>query len=541
MSVKPNTASRLSVAIATYSTAVLVLGACQATALEPKPSLEAASTTPETVLVAQRDAAKQPDPREFKRWQDRWTRTLKDMAKTKPEKDLAYSLKHRLRRGAVVTLTNPLPTHQEHDVEVEWFFTYLSDSNNAGKITYIINAWNDVWLKSLRRHGIDNVLFIRTPVSHIDGLEGGLDKHHERHQEVVLAHGDMNDRPAQIVHRALLKHMADRNTAYLLSTRAEAEHFLKGLPLERDWYAAAVGTPELTARMRANNERLATVLEAAALANPNSTLSPHDPIFLINGKYVVLGSNTGSVRRAYQTANRLIAQELGDRWTYFQAKRAARTVKELESLKKDDVAYGTTRHARINRAIQIDPPLPTDPDDFTIELFYSYDSQLGRRGHGAVDRWSHSLPNGTTLVRSPVAIPRISNETVARRHQEIMMAGRPVAWEDTLQIALVRRLTHLTGSRRINTEADLDKFLAEIKMPRSDYDAGLNHPETQARLRDVNARYERIKQEAGDLATADPILLLNGRHLIVAHRFRTLKAAFHTANALIASELEAGR
>ena len=36
----------------------------------------------------------------------------------------------------------------------------------------------------------------------------------------------------------------------------------------------------------------------------------------------------------------------------------------------------------------------------------------------------------------------------------------------------------------------------------------------------------------GDMKHADPVIL------IIGHRFRTLVEAFHTANALVASELE---
>lgn len=120
----------------------------------------------------------------------------------------------------------------------------------------------------------------------------------------------------------------------------------------------------------------------------------------------------------------------------------------------------------------------------------------------------------------------------------MIMAGAPVFWEGTITTGLRKRLTNLAGSKRVYTDADLDAFLHDIDMPRADYDAGLAHPETQARLHAVNERYARIQAVAGDLRHADPIILVNGHHLVVAHRFRKLVQAFHTANAIIARELE---
>ena len=75
-------------------------------------------------------------------------------------------------------------------------------------------------------------------------------------------------------------------------------------------------------------------------------------------------------------------------------------------------------------------------------------------------------------------------------------------------------------------------------MPRSDYDKGLHHPDTVDRLRTINDAWARITDAATsdrnpDMRRADPVLVINGRHLLVGHRFKNWKQLFHTANALL--------
>ena len=490
--------------------------------------------------------ADREDPRAFRAWQNRWTSFLQHMAKVEPEKHLAYGRKRSPDDRYVVTLETPVPTHHAEtgQIEVEWFHTYLSDSHNPGRPAAILDFWNRTWLKELRASGVETVRFVRTPVSHIAGLEGGWGEHRERHLEVILAQGDPNDSAGRQVHRALLAYLSDGNKALALHTREDAERFfettrfagIQGVqPAER--YRAAAGTPELAERMRRNNERLAQVLDEASRTHPNTTLSPHDPIFLVAGKYLVTGSNTGRVARAYQTVNGLIHAALATTWTTADARRAKRRISESKGLDREQIAFHQTRHAKLRRAITLDPPLTTPGDGVTVELFFSYDTELHKQMYGAVTKWSWSLPKEVTFVRSPIRVPAASNPTIAKRHQEIMMAGRPVIWEDTLQVTMYRR-----GLRRVTSEADLDELLAEIKMPRQDYDQGLADPETQARIRDVNARYAHIEAAATDKRNPDmrhapPIVLINGRHLIVGHRFRRVRDALHTASALVAAEL----
>ena len=117
-----------------------------------------------TMLVLLVPTAALPDsgPDTFKAWQNRWSRLLDAMGQIKPDKHITYERHRTPSQGSVVTLPEPLPPDQDIDVEVEWFFTYLSDSQNAGRITYIFDQWITFWLANLRQHGLDNVRLIRS-------------------------------------------------------------------------------------------------------------------------------------------------------------------------------------------------------------------------------------------------------------------------------------------------------------------------------------------------------------------------------------------
>ena len=491
-----------------------------------------------TMLALLAPTAALPDsgPDTFKAWQKRWTQMLTAMSRAKPEKHITYDRHRKPRRGSVVTLPKPVPTHQDIDVEVEWFFTYLSDSQNGGRISYLFDQWITFWAKNLRQHGLDNVRLIRTPVSHIKGLEGNWGDHRERHLEVALAFGGPDQAPGDVIHGYLLRYLADGTKALSLRTRAEAERFVTthgvlGYTDLPERYQAAAGTPELTARMQANNDRLARVLEQAAKINPSTTLSPHDPIFLVNGRHLVTGSNArrNNPVAVFQTVNKLIADELGDRWTRRDAQRAQARTKDLKNIWSIRNLDQTNR-ARLRRAIILDPPIPTRPDATTVELFYSYDTAATHTLTNHALGWLDTLPDPIVAIDSPVGI-----------HQAIIMAGRPVVWEETIEVNLRGRVRKLQGARHIRTEADLNDFLADINMPRADYNTGRNHPDTKARLKGVNERYARIRAAAGDMKHADPVILINGRYLIVGHRFRRVIDAFQTANALITQELDAAQ
>ena len=496
------------------------------------------------------------DPRAFKDWQARWTKMLNSMGNIDPEQDLAYTEHRRGSVRDVVTLAEPLATHTPVGVEVEWFFTYLADTNNVGKITYVLDQWNDIWLKSLRRHGLDSVTFIATPVSHIEGLEGGWNAHRERHQEIVLAYGGPRPGLEHSLHKTLARTLADGERALTIRSQQDAERFLEdhtGRNRDVEHYRRVAGTPELKARMQANDERLAQVFEQARRTHPDTVLSPHDPIFLINGKYLITGSNTArsGVAAAYQLANRFITRELRGSWTRADARWAAQRAKEAKRLRPNHIdptpmAYGTTGRAVQRRAIALDHAIPSPDDGPAVEFFFSAETATSRTAKTLFHRWRRTWPDGIASRLSPVQTHRISNAAVTGRHQEIMLAGYPVHWGDTLQVTLRNRFRRLADPGYIASEEDFDALLADLKMPRADYDTGLNHPDTRGRIQAINEAWRKITAAATngrnpDMRRADPVLVINGRHLLVGHRFKDWEQLFHTANALLEQELTAAK
>ena len=479
-------------------------------------------------------------------WRDRWERMRIDLRSFDPAKDLNYRFQDR-SGGTVVTLKSALPTRQQRDIEVEWFFTYISDSELGAKPTRHISRATATWVRNLRRHGIDNLRLERTPVSHIPGLRGGLSAHRRRHQELALAHAPLNEHPGHWVHSTLLETLSGPKGARSIRTRRQAARLLdRAKRLDSEHYLEVSGSQALNAKMREADKRLDQILREASKTHPEALLSPHDPIFLVNGRHLVMGAITGSLHRTYDVLNAVVADELGDRWTAEHAQRTAALLDERDDLRTEglrdgrDVVYQYTTHADPERAITLDPPFATDPDILTIEWFFTFETEAGRLLEYPVYQWWATVPKPRTLVYSPVGDPRVSGENAARRHQEIMVAGGAVHWEATLQRTLLNRFMSFR-STQIESEADLAALLDEIGMPRADYDAGLAHPDTQARLADINAKHARIREAAGDLTAADPVVVVNGRHLLIGSRFRSLRSLIHTGNVLIERDREAAR
>ena len=122
-----------------------------------------------------------------------------------------------------------------------------------------------------------------------------------------------------------------------------------------------------------------------------------------------------------------------------------------------------------------------------------------------------------------------------REHQELILAGRPVVWENTVRERLQSKLERQGWWGRISTVIDRHQFLESIGMPVEDYERGIGDPATQERMNGINARYESVK-DAIHVGKDDLVLLVNGRHLIVGERFETLEQAFRTANLVIRQE-----
>ena len=133
----------------------------------------------------------------------------------------------------------------------------------------------------------------------------------------------------------------------------------------------------------------------------------------------------------FQTVNKLIADELGDRWTLRDARWAAHRSTETPTLRPNHIdpisfGYGDTKHAKLRKVIPLDPPLSTPSAGVHVELFFSPETLVGQLAKKLFHRWRRTWPETISSNLSPIQRPRVSNPDISRRHQEIMVAGRPV-------------------------------------------------------------------------------------------------------------------
>ena len=273
-----------------------------------------------------------------------------------------------------------------------------------------------------------------------------------------------------------------------------------------------------------------------ATKNKKVLRTPQDPILLIDGKYLLMSPVTGRVRDLFRMANWLIRHQIDE----LPSDPSHVQLEELEQMSWKELVYGMEDGAKPESVIDLGPRLETaEEGKIRVEWFYSYSGRLGREIERMVRGWKAGFTGNVELIESPVATRHTGDFETERHHQRLLVAGRAVKWEDTIRYHLRTRLSEEGYSGRITNMTDLDEFLRQLKMPMEEYRQGLNHPATQTRLKGINHRFKAVEEAAGLLGGDDPVLLVNGRYLIVGSRFETLEQTFRTANVFIRKEVEA--
>ena len=79
-------------------------------------------------------------------------------------------------------------------------------------------------------------------------------------------------------------------------------------------------------------------------------------------------------------------------------------------------------------------------------------------------------------------------------------------------------------------------MLAEVGMSPDEIDSGWDEAEVDAQIAEIDRRYTMLEAAAGDLEWVAPIMVVNGRYLLVPDRFENLGELLVTASAVIERE-----
>ena len=248
----------------------------------------------------------QRDLKELKEFNRRWTKTLRDVSDTK-EGAIAWGKERKAGRRHVIVLNPPLGKTTDSDrIEVEWFHSPI-DARGTTFFWMPMLRLVTSWKKSLGRHGIPVTVRARFLGSG-PGLSERFDEQRRWIQKMTLAwEGSIWGKGTRgEVYRA----MARRSSSLpkLQATR-DAVEILKEAGIDREEWLTRADLSRTTKRIEEVNRRYRQLVARGVEINPKVQQIPQNPILLIDGKYLVMGSVVGKTRDVFRIANGIIRKQ----------------------------------------------------------------------------------------------------------------------------------------------------------------------------------------------------------------------------------------
>lgn len=205
--------------------------------------------------------------------------------------DVRWGNERRPKRGELTELSEPFASGE--GTVVEWMHTYI-DRDGAAKPVQWHEAVRDAWMESLNDAGIRDVRFASVPLVN---ARGAARAHQRVHQEAALSWGPEQPLRRRFIHSALAEHLyraplslgSHEAVGAMLKERRNID------PVIYDASRTSARRPPELAEARAKGRAVQRVLARKRRV--------HDPVFLVNGTYVIA---TGSVTDAYQVLNWLV-------------------------------------------------------------------------------------------------------------------------------------------------------------------------------------------------------------------------------------------
>ena len=210
-----------------------------------------------------------------------------------PER-IKWGNNRRPRRGELVELKEPFPKNAD-GIVVEWAHSYVTAEGQPKAIEWFEEV-RELWVQSLTGAGIDGVQTDRIPLVDSQGLARD---HQMVHREATIAWGPQLPERRNLIHFAMAKHLATYPRG--LGTHEAVGKMLDGVSgTNRQIYEAVRGSSNRVAMLEDAKRKGAAIKQALARKK-----EVRDPVFLLNGRYVIAAD---SVTEAYQLLNWAIAQ-----------------------------------------------------------------------------------------------------------------------------------------------------------------------------------------------------------------------------------------
>ena len=208
--------------------------------------------------------------------------------------DIKWGNERKPRPGELVELNEPLGKETDA-IRVEWAHSYVSADGKPKAIEWF-EQLRRLWARSLTEAGIDNVQTGRIPL--VD-REGAARAHQIVHREATIAWGPELPYRRNVIHFEMARRLAV-DPAGLGSHEAVGEMLDAVEETNRQIYEAVRGSGSRVAMVEEAKRKGAAIQEAL-----KGKKEVRDPVFLLDGRYVIAADN---VTEAYQILNWAIAQ-----------------------------------------------------------------------------------------------------------------------------------------------------------------------------------------------------------------------------------------
>lgn len=238
-----------------------------------------------------------------------------------------------------------------------------------------------------------------------------------------------------------------------------------------------------------------------------------------------------------------------------EKKRWRALAAERKRLSPDDVRWGKESRPRRSHVVTLSTPYPTlHRGKVEVEWFFTY-TRGWQKGpsewlEGFLRSWEETLPGTVRLKVSPAgSMPGTTDryDTMHVAHQELAFASEAIGEGERVHAAMRAWLSNRVRRQRLHTPQDVERFLQGLGVELEHYREAAASAEVQERMRATTAKLEAISKQAeaaGRDANApprDPILLINGKHLVQGSLAGGIRATMRIANWLIRREIEGGR
>ena len=229
--------------------------------------------------------------------------------------------------------------------------------------------------------------------------------------------------------------------------------------------------------------------------------------------------------------------------------------REMKRLSPRHVRWGKEKRPGRSRVVTLAKPYPTDKRrKVEVEWFFTYTRGWQKGPSEWLERflgaWEKSLPDNVYLKASPVgSMPGTTHHFDEHHaaHQELAFASKAIGEGARVHRAMRAWLSNRVRRQRLYKPQDVDRFLGGLGIALERYRQAAASREVQERMRATTAKLEAISKAAeavrsdANAPPRDPILLINGKHLVQGSTAGGIRDALRIANWVIRRELEGKR